>query len=435
MDFQNTGMESTNEVFTMTRSSGLNDLISEARKLYEDDFDPDFYIDDYRAKLDSFKELMDKLRELHANMVKIQEDVPLIKEQNKEIDAGFERLFEGLKTMENYLEYGEKEGIVRGLTGVKAANEGILKALDAINEESAKLTRYSPSPLVHELIRVARGVLDKGFPRDALKEKLEGMQAHCDYVARDFHIIKSSRCETAAIEARMPQVEEAFNKLREGLRIMEEYFSDDEAGHIEKAIPMLVENSTILADFTSFVELELQESTTKLCVKCGTENDKAAKFCSSCSAILPGDNSASIAADMAIKSDEFMKSNEDRVFTTNIIVLMNAVQDHCSKRMSREKLLKVIEWMEEKVREGIEGISSMDYPEGIENAEEQEALEKTRVLLEEGAYGLEAALAEMRLYYEDNDQSHLKAGLEQALEASDRRVQVQENSKFALTSS
>jgi hypothetical protein len=421
-------------VFTLTRSSPLNDLIEESKKLYEDDFDPDFFIDDYREKLQCFKELEEKIREFHSTMKKIQEDLPAIKEQNGVIEKQLEAIFEGIATMESYLEYGEKERIVEGLEKVKAANEGILSAVDRINEEERVLPRYSSSPHIHELIRVAKGVKEKGFPREALKERLDWMVGYGEAINKDFQIYRNTRFESEALKERVPEMDEALDTCRKGLHLMEEFFNDDDPAHLDKGIEFLKEGSDRLVAIHAFIQTELKGESHKVCVKCGQENDIKSRFCSQCSAVLP-DAKQQVASAEADMSMEAPRDNEDRVYTQNVIVLMNAVKDHCAGKNSKESVLKVIEWMEEKVGAGSEAIAAMGAPEQFSSDEEMTQHNRIRELLEAGTYELDTALQVMKRYFENGDVGNLQEGLEMALVAGDKLYQVQEGSSFAMSGS
>jgi hypothetical protein len=421
-------------VFTFTRSSPLNELIEEAKKLYEDDFDPDFFIDDYREKLLAYKELEEKIREFHSNLKKIQEDLPAITEQNGIIENQLVVLFEGIAVMESYLEYGEKERIIEGLEKVKSSSDAIFSALDRINEAERELPRHSSSPHVHELIRIAKGVQHKGFPRDALKERLDWMVGYCETVHKDFQILRNTRFESDAIKDRVPEMDEGLEKCRKGLHIMEDYFNDDDPSHLDRGIELLKEGSEKLVEIHEFIQAELKDELHKTCVKCGQENDMKSRFCSQCSAVLP-DSKQQVVSAAAEMSQETPRDNEERVYTQNMIVLMNAVKDHCAGRSSKESLLKVIEWMEDKIRAGSEAITEMGVPEQFSSDEEMAEHNRIRELLETGSFELETALQMMRRYFDDGDKANLQEGLELALVAGDKLYQVQEGSAFALSGS
>lgn len=422
-----TGQE-LEELFSFTRSSYLNNLIAEAKNIYEDEFDPDFFIDDYREKLQMFRELAEKLREFHGNLRRIQEDTPTIAEQSERIIGSFDLMFRGIKTMEEYMEYREKDKIVEGLKEIKSANDAIFSAIDIVIQEEAKLEKYSKSPYVHELIRIAKGVISKGYPKETLKEKLDWMIDYCDGVYRDFQIYKSARFETTAIQEKIPAMETALEKFKAGLREMEDYFNDEDSSHIEKSIQMLRESGDVLIESCELIQSEIKSSSSKYCVKCGEMNPLTAKFCSKCSALLPETQAA---ADEPGGSMSISSGGEERPMASNIIRLSEVVKDFSEGRSSEQEVLDVIEWMEEKVRAGISDLQSMSPVEGSD--EEREALESLGELLTQGTYELESALAEMKRFFEDGEAGHLREGLECAREASYKLYQVQERSN-AMTS-
>ena len=422
--------ENSGELFSFTRSSSLNSLIEEAKKIYEDDFDPEFFIDEYRENLQKFKELSEALREFHGNLRKIQEDVPAITEQSDIIKTSIDQIFPGVRLMEEYLEYREKEKILEGLSVVRAANEAIFNAVDRISQEEAKLEKYSASPYVHELIRVARGVLDKGFPREALKEKLDWMLNDSEGVFRDFSVYKTAKFETMAIQEKVSEMDAALEKYRAGLREIENYFSDEDPVHIEKGTQILKEGSDALIEAHKLIQSELAGSASKFCVKCGEENDLTDKFCCKCSALLPEAQQA--AADSSVDVRVTSGGVEDRVLTSNIIRLTEAVNEYCEGRSSEQELLKVIEWMEEKVQAGIGMLQNMPSPDQCENESQRDELATTAALLEEGTYELESAIATLKSFFGDGEVQHLREGLAAAQDAAYKLFQVQERSKFAV---
>ncbi|MGV8124205.1 MAG: zinc ribbon domain-containing protein [Candidatus Xenobiia bacterium LiM19] len=429
---ENSNAGTADDLFAYTRSAGLNDLIDQAKKIYEDDFDPDFFIDDYREKMEGLRELTEKTKSFHADLMKIQEDSPLIREQSERMERGFSQMLEGLRIMEEFMDYNEKEKITEGLSMVKKANEEVFSAIDLIKEEDARLPRHSKSPYVHELIRIAKGVKDKGFPREALKERLDWMVGYCENIYKDFQIYKSSRCETEAIQAKLPDMEAALSNYREGLKEIEEFFVDDNNAHLEKGIDLVRSGSDGLVEAYELIHAEIKGFSSKLCVKCGDENLITAKFCRKCSAILPEGQGRTDLGNLNIKVAEDSRNEDDRVYCSNILVLMEAVNEYRAGRSSKDALLKVINWMDEKIREGSQALASMETPASFQSAEEQETVLVTKEMLEDGTSRLGEALAIMKQFFDTGDEACLAEGLEIALQAQDTLYQVQERSKFAM---
>jgi len=430
---ENNSEGAAGDLFAYTRSAGLNDLIDQAKKIYEDDFDPDFFIDDYREKMEGLRELTEKMKSFHADLMKIQEDSPVITEQSGRMERGFAQMLDGLRIMEEFMDYNEKEKIVEGLTMVKKANEDVFSAIDMIKEEDSRLPKYSKSPYVHELIRIAKGVKDKGFPREALKERLDWMAGYCENIYKDFQIYKSSRCETEAIQAKLPDMEAALSKYRDGLRELEEFFVDDNNGHLEKGIELVRDGSDGLVQAYELIHSEIKGFSSKLCVKCGEENVITAKFCVKCSAILPEGQGRTDLGNLDLKVAEDGRNTDDRVYCSNILVLMEAINDYRAGRSSKDALLKVVNWMDEKIREGSQAMTAMEMPESFQSPEEQQNVLVTREMLEDGTARLGEALAVMRQFFDTGDDACLAEGLEMALQAQDTLYQVQERSKFAMT--
>lgn len=433
MSNENNNSGTADDLFAYTRSAGLNDLIDQAKKIYEDDFDPDFFIDDYREKMEGLKELTEKTRGFHAELMKIQEDSPLIREQSGRMEKGFSLIMDGLRIMEEFMDYNEKEKITEGLSIVKKANDEVFSAIDLIREEDAKLPRYSKSPYVHELIRIAKGVKDKGFPREALKERLDWMAGYCESIYKDFQIYKTSRCETEAIQSKLPSMELSLSNYREGLREIEEFFVDENHIHLEKGIDLVRDGSDGLIEAYELIHTEIKGFSSKLCVKCGDENLITARFCKKCSAILPEGQGRTDLGNLNIKVAEDSRNEDDRVYCSNILVLMEAVNDYRAGRSSKDALLNVINWMDEKIREGSQSLASMETPESFQNAEEQENVLVTREMLEDGTGRLGEALAVMKQFFDTGDENFLAEGIEMALQAQDTLYQVQERAKFAMT--
>ncbi|MDQ7824766.1 MAG: zinc ribbon domain-containing protein [Candidatus Eremiobacteraeota bacterium] len=421
---------SPESVFTFTRSAYLNEFITEAKNIYEDDFDPDFYIDEYREKLDRLKELTEKLKEFFYTLRKTEDDVPAIKEQSTLIEEQFSRITDGFRMLEEYLDYREKEKILEGLVMVKNSYEAVFSAVDRIKEEEEKLEKYSKSPYVHELIRVARGVIDKGFPKEALKEKLQWMIGYCEGIEKDFRIYRNARCETDAIKGRIPEIEGALGKYREGLHLMEQFLDDDDQSRLEKGMALVREGSDTLISCHEFIQNELKGSSLKFCVKCGAENEVAAKFCKSCSAILPEASSPEGDSSAGAGFGGPSGAGGERVYTSNLVRLMDAVSDYTGGRSSKEDLLEVIEWMEEKVREALSAMQAVTHPEQFGSDEERGAYQEVQTLFEEGTVELDAALAEMKAFFHDGDEQHLQGGLEMAIEASQKLIVVQERTQY-----
>lgn len=424
------GNNNLEQIFSLTRSTCLNELIQEAKNLYEDDFDPDFYIDDYKDKIQNFKKLIEKVTELYSELQKTSDDTPVIKEQSEIIEKNFQILSDGLKTMEDYMEYNEKEKILEGLLKVKNSNDTIFDAIERIKDEEKVSEKHSKSPYVHELIRVAIGVIEKGFPKEALKDKLDWMLSYCDMVCRDFEVYKTSKCETEAISASLETTEKALTEYREGLLQLLEFFECQDEDIIKKAIPRIQSGSNALIDFYELVENELNSGQApKHCIKCGKENYYNSKFCDSCSAILPGTQYLQEAGTLSINLSEAGTADES-VMSSNIIRLIQAVDSYRNGNSSKEALMKIIDWLDEKVKESINTLETMGIPA---DSEYDESLSEARNLIEEGAFGMGEGLARMKVFLEDDDESNLLDGLEMVKASSQKLFAVQEKSKNALS--
>jgi hypothetical protein len=322
-----------------------------------------------------------------------------------------------------------KELLVQGLLHTRAATENLFAAFDILREEELKQESYSKSPLFNELIRIARGVARGAFPPEVLKDMLEMMRANWEKTYKDFSIYKTQQIEKYEVKVAIPVLEDAYEACGNGLQEIALFFEDGNPRHIEEGIALVKQSSEIMVASYELINKAIASANMRTCFHCGAESPVSEKFCVNCQAMFPHYDRETAASDIDIRIDNGITSLSQRMITTHIQKLIDVVESFKAGRGDLNDLNNTIEWLWEKVEMGKKFLGQMKIPQGIGDEEDKQLLKRSEELLACGIENLERALAEMKLYPEDGEFTHLSDGLEFALKGNDYVYEVQQMSQ------
>lgn len=413
-------------IFSLTRSPYLNDLIKDAELIYYEQTCPEIYFEPLKEKLAIMQEVARSLEEVYAKTKVTQEQTPVIMAQDEIIEQNLEILKQSVTLCESIFSTKDKNKMLEALASMKNATANLFYAFDNLKEEEQKYDSYSISPYFNELIRITNGVIEGRFPAEALTERLTFMQSFWEQTYKEFNIYKTQKTDSQIIADRIPILDEAYRDCGDGLAEMALFFQDGNLEHLCRGIATVKQSSDILVESYSIIDQALHADEVKTCLRCGGANELSARVCSHCQAVIPNYTSyESTSKGLDITVEETITAVPERYITTNIMKLMEVVNGFRMGEGNPEDLSNTLEWLWQKLQEGKEMYQKMQIPANIEDDETIQKLELSRDYMAEGIQKLENALIEMNIFFEDGEVNHLTEGLEVALAGNDDIVEVQ----------
>lgn len=413
-------------IFSLTRSPYLNDLIKDAEVIYYEQTCPEIYFEPLKEKLAIMQEVARNLEEVYAKTKATQERTPVIIAQDEIIEQNLALLKQAMMQCESIFSTKDKNTMLEALASMKNATVNLFYAFDNLKEEEQKYDSFSLSPYFNELIRITNGVIEGRFPAEALTERLTYMTGFWEKTHKEFTIYKTQKTDNQIIADRIPILEEAYRNCGDGLAEMALFYQDGNLEHLSSGIAAVKYSSDILVESYSIIDQVLHADEVKTCLRCGGANELSARICSHCQAVIPNYTSyESNSKGLDITVEETITAVPERYITTNILKLMEVVDGFRMGEGNPDDLANTLEWLWQKIQEGKEMHQKMQIPPQIEDAETIQKLELSRDYMAEGIQKLENALIEMNVFFEDGEVSHLTEGLEVALAGNDDIVEVQ----------
>jgi|GEM_PF-953691 len=421
------GYEAQGEnIFSLTRSPYLNDVIKDVETIYYEQACPEIYFEPLKEKLAIMQEVARSLEEVYAKTRQTQEMTPTIIAQDEIIEQNLAVLKQAVSQCESIFSTKDKNTMLEALSSMKNATISLFYAFDCLKEEEQRYDTFSQSPYFNELIRITNGVIEGRFPPESLGERLAFMRAFWERTYKEFTIYKTQRIDSPVIAETIPVLEEAYCNCGAGLAEMALFYEDGDLQHLSTGIATVKYGSDILVDSYAIIDRALHADEVKSCLRCGGANDLGARVCSHCQAVIPNYTSyESTSKGIDITVEETITAVSERYITTNIMKLMEVVEGFRMGDGNPEDLANTLEWLWNKIQQGKEMHQKMQIPTTIEDQETIQKLELSRDYMADGIQKLENALIEMNIFFEDGEVGHLTEGLELALAGNDDIVEVQ----------
>ncbi len=413
-------------IFSLTRSPYLNDVIKEAESIYYEQACPEAYFELLKEKLATMQEVVKSMEEVYEKTKATQERTEGIIAQDEIIEQNLLLFNQAMMQCERIFSTKDKNIMLEALASMKNATANLFYAFDNLKEEELRYDSFSQSPYFSELIRITNGVIEGRFSGDALTERLTFMQIFWERTFKEFTIYKTQKVNNQIIADRIPILEEAYRNCGAGLAEMAVFYEDGNLEHLSSGIATVKYASDILVESFSIIDQALHKDEVKTCFRCGGANELNARICSNCQAVIPNYTSyESPSKGLDITVEETITAVPERYITTNILKLMEVVNGFKMGEGNPEDLANTLEWLWNKLQQGKEMHQKMQIPPTIDDAETIQKLELSRDCMAAGIQKLENALIEMNVFFEDGEVSHLTEGLEIALSGNDDIVEVQ----------
>ena len=395
-------------IFTLTRSPYLNELIQSVCVVYYEPNCPEMYLEPLKEKLNVMKELARRLSEIYQRQRLTQERLPEIIEQQALIETNLLELWKGLEKFDSLSTSFSREAMIDALAHTKASTEMLFYAFDRLNEQERRFDGYySPSPYFNELIRITAGVMRGDFPPEALRERLEWMIGFWNHSFKEFTICKTQRIENPAVLERLPAIQQAYERCGEGLIQMMRFFEEGNMAYLSEGLDVVRASTIVLHESFNLIQAIIAEPSMVTCFRCGAANEPSAKSCTFCQAIFPSYSDKDQPHALDLKVDDTIRSGSQRMITTNVQSLIEIVAAFTAERGNRQDLKNILELLWVKVQEGKMVVEKMPVPAAMPSQEDRNLLERSRTMTRDAALKLEEAIKEMSHYFEDDELGHL----------------------------
>ncbi|MGE0491702.1 MAG: hypothetical protein AB7S38_20990 [Vulcanimicrobiota bacterium] len=166
------------------------------------------------------------------------------------------------------------------LEALKQTVHRLLEAFGQLRRWEEQQEKFSDSPFIHELIRVAYAVLEGHLPPEALAERLAGFRE----LFEEFRLRVEQNQGIPELADRQGEFQEALAVMDDGLSKIELFLAQQNEEELQQGLAELEEGSHLMVELYRFLESPPQARLR--CVQCGLEQPLA-KSCSQCHALLP----------------------------------------------------------------------------------------------------------------------------------------------------
>ena len=402
----------------LTASPQINELIRTANRFTEGLVDA-VTLREAITVTDTF---LQQMAMLYQQQTRFRERTPTFLQQAPIIVAQFAEGRAGLQQMAVFFENDDPYQLIRGLERLKAAFNWVATCLEALRLEEESFPRWSRSPYMNTLLRLAAGARNGLIPADALHDALGGMIAQHQRFAAGMDQMARTRREAATYQENRLELHALMEQIERGL--VEAYH----APNIDSAWAALSGAQAATERLYDIQERfkEAEESArTRPCFRCGTANPTQNKHCAKCGGVMPP---MPMLEEEETSTVDFHYEDSIRavghVQTELTGKLSEAARDVQVRRIDKETFRRKLEECLGKVLHGKREFELLPVPNKL-NDTEREALEAARETMRAGIREMQEGIEKMRLYVVDGNPAHLEHGLESALSGADKVHAVQ----------
>lgn len=207
--------------------------------------------------------------------------LPQFAELGSELATSFVLIGVQLQELEELLQ-GDASEIREQLSYLRVSVGKMQGCVTAIQDLVDSEEKFSDSPYVHELIRVAYAVLEEKLPVEALAHRLEGYQM---VVSRSLHEFENSAVNLSPKDHSL--VSESTELMENGLELVSQFVGDpgDEIA-LEEGLASLEEAAHLLLSVRQDLQSRDESKREQRCPRCGRINLATHKICAQCGSKL-----------------------------------------------------------------------------------------------------------------------------------------------------
>lgn len=405
-------------LFELTSSPYLNKFIIRTKELYSGDI-TDLQ---YKESVKALNQYRRDFRSFMRNKLKETPITPLISQETKKIEAALEKLRTALEQIYRYFSDKNRTNIEEGLFKCKDIFEEIQGSINRISAEDASAKKYSESPVQNELMRLGYALLEKRVAPQPFNEKSKLLLHAMKKYYTEFSLLQPTGAER---EWFAEHADEMKSVVRDYIKALEEARS-----YLTNSNPEAMKRGLINSGRAADKLLEFQNTLAELqrykrCMKCGTLNEAAYKYCKQCNAVMPVNLESSESIDFS-QSENGEVDNTNRVSSELARDVVNAVSHVKSRAITQENFQKFIRSVLDKVHQAQHDKEKIKLPNELKGEHEASPIFiQIEELICSGLDDAEEGLRKMELYSSSANESQLIFGMEEFLSGTARLSQAQ----------
>lgn len=275
------GVQGGDPLFNMTSCPDFNDFIYQLKAFYSMEISEDEFrsavgrLDDFRRKVRSVME-----EQLRSNVL-----TPLKKKAVERIKTRLESFKSAIGEIYLYFKDSNREHIESGVERCRRYIDDMSDAsAEMIEEEKAEASKYSKAPAQNEIMRIANDVKAGRLSSKILGEKISSLKKGLKAFYASMGDFPEEEQGGHYLKMHIDEFKAVIKDYVKGLDEAESYVSSKDLKALDRGIQRSAAAAEILFRHQ---ENMINEKRTKACLKCGTENDMQAKYCSKCNALMP----------------------------------------------------------------------------------------------------------------------------------------------------
>ncbi|MEW6283145.1 MAG: zinc ribbon domain-containing protein, partial [Candidatus Eremiobacterota bacterium] len=290
-----------------------------------------------------------------GQVMAVREPTPLAREVAGRLEGLLEEAGSAARRILKWAAEGDRNGFLGAIERGRKAVEALFADFRHLQEEEATFPRYSRSPVVHELLRVAVGVGEGWFPPEALHGRVEAFRSQFERFIPDFLEACRSEADPDALQ-RLQRMEECLVRLREGLDGFERFLTRPDVDELERSFLEVREACEPLVDEWEALQGRTQPRPAP-CPRCAEVNPPGQRMCLRCNTQLPG------VLQGPTHLFEIREGLEGTPLTfPNLARLEESVDAFRLGTFPREDLLETVAWFAVKVRAGYSQLTAQPTP-------------------------------------------------------------------------
>lgn len=403
--------------YELSRSAALNELIRAAEACAESPRDKTA-ARELAARLKFMAVFVDQLKSQYRQSKELRPPTALIKELDPTIREEMDRLKSGLKRIDRYLDDPRPEHLEAGCKAARGAADALLGAFDRLREEEMSFPTYSQSPIVNELVNVAKGVLQGHVPDAPLKTRLQAFYAAWKKTMGDAREWIKSPAENDDVAHLVGLVPPEMERVKAGLKEMSRYFTDRRKQHLEKGCKEVAAATDRLLELRAQI---LDASAPRLvCPRCSESNPPGSRLCGKCQARLP---ELAMGPASTLEVQVGVPTQERFAY---LVRLETAVDAYLEGRSTVAELRPTVEWFAANVRQGKRSLEALKTPPSFPSEEMRTACEATRKTMDEASGLFVAGVELLESFFQGQDRSQLETGMERVRAGAALMTEAQE---------
>lgn len=361
--------------------------------------------------------------------IRFQPPSALVDEVVPQVYGGFESLRTSIPDLRKALAAESLDYFQEQLQGrVKERMHRLFEGLSRLREAERERTPLSPSPAVDLVLRAGRAYLQGTLGAELFLERVQSLISYQQGFLSALDAVRPAPHEQGVLKQHETVVESAFDLQLEALSELERQLLAEalEPGMIEDSLEIVRASTERLFEIQKALSEASEEVPSKLCFRCGCENDSAARFCSQCDALFPPFAASEGPEQPSVTINE-QGQIEEEALPENFRRLIEAVEGALTYRLTAGELRE--EWLAASGRAGLvrRQLAALPPDSGA-----HPRFAEVRHRMQEGLERLEQALEQIELYLQSEEPQRLQAALNHLVPAADLMVQASSLAEAAV---